>query len=345
MDKDEVETHDPAIDTDSNDDVQDSLDTANVEEGQNDELASYEDQVAALLRGEEPESDAAEVDEESGGVSGEEANSNDQNSTQELESEDSEEPEEQEDESVDDLPSRFRVRTDDPVEKFAMDLRKRNPDLSLKECLERADEHFNPNSSSDEAGQEESRVEQLEAKIDELAALHNKHLKEFETEEAAEVNQQIVEINKELRRAEREEITNMFTATISENNAQKQYDDSLSYSATEATEMFPDLDDTNSNLHKAAMMFDTARSAEDQEYANSPDRPLIAAMEAAKLLGIGANQQQQQSPTKSQRPVIPAARGNAKTQRPQQATNRIDEALDNISSTDEYEALIEKLNA
>ena len=342
MDKDEVETHDPTIDTDSNDDVQDSLDTANVEEGQNDELASYEDQVAALLRGEEPESDVAEVDEESEGVSGEEANSNDQDSSIEPETENSEQAE---NEDVDDLPSRFRVRTDDPVEKFAMDLRKRNPDLSLKECLDRADEHLNPNLSSDEEGQDESRVEQLEAKIDELAALHNKHLKEFETEEAAEVNQQIVETNKELRRAEREEITNMFTARISENNAQKQYDDSLSHSATEATEMFPDLDDTNSNLHKAAMMFDTARSAEDQEYANSPDRPLIAAMEAAKLLGIGANQQQQQSPTKSQRPVIPAARGNAKTQRPQQATNRIDEALDNISSTDEYEALIEKLNA
>ena len=342
MDKDEVETHDPTIDTDSNDNVQDSLDTANVDEGQSDELASYEDDVAALLRGEEPESDAAEVDEESEGVIGEEANTNDQESSQEPETEDLEQTE---DESVDDLPSRFRVRTDDPVEKFAMDLRKRNPDLSLKECLDRADEHFYPESQSDEGSNQESRVEQLEAKIDELAAQHNKHLKEFETEEAAEVNQQIVEINKELRRAEREEITNMLTATISDNNAQQQYDDALSNSATEATEMFPDLDNTSSNLHKAAMMFDTARAAEDQEYANSPDRPLIAAMEAAKLLGVGANQQQQQSHSKSQRPVIPAARGNAKTQRPQQATNRIDEALDNISSTDEYEALIEKLNA
>lgn len=339
MDNDEVETHDPMTDAESTDEAQDSLDTANVAEGRNDELASYEDEVALLLRGEEPEGDDEAVDEESEGVNGEEAKS-DQKSDLEQSSGES-----QDEEPADDLPSRFRVRTDDPVEKFAMDLRKRNPDLSLKECLERADEHYNPNSSDGDPDVAVSRVEELEAKIDELADQHNKHLAEFETEEAGEVNRQIVELNKELRKAEREEITIMLTETISNNNAKQHYDDALNSSADEATQMFPDLDDTSSSLHKAAMMFDTARASEDPDYANSPERPLIAAMEAAKLLGISANQQQQQSQPKSQRPVIPAARGNAKTQRPQQATNRIDEALDNISSTDEYEALIEKLNA
>jgi hypothetical protein len=341
MDKDEVETHDPTIDTDSNDDVQDSLDTANVDEGQNDELASYEDQVAALLRGEEPESDAAEVDEESEGISGE----NTESEIQAVAEEDEPENEKQNaDEEVDDLPSRFRVRTDDPVEKFAMDLRKRNPDLSLKECLERADAQLNP---SQEEGEEitSSVVDQLETEIEELSVQHSKHLKEFETEEAEEVAQKLILLNKELRKAEREDITQMLTQTISDNQRQQQHSNAIDNSADAAVQAYPELDDTNSSLHKTAIMYDTAQSAKDPDYANSPNRPFIAAREAAKLLGIGASDHQQQSTTTSQRPVIPAARGNAKTQRPQQATNRIDEALDNISSTDEYEALIEKLNA
>ena len=85
MDTDEVETHEPMTDTDSQDEVQDSLDTANVEEGQNDELASYEDEVAKLLRGEEPEEEEAEVIEESEGVNGEETESEAQEDSEDSE--------------------------------------------------------------------------------------------------------------------------------------------------------------------------------------------------------------------------------------------------------------------
>ena len=343
MDTDEVETHEPMTDTDSQDEVQDSLDTANVEEGQNDEIASYEDEVAKLLRGEEPEEEEAEVIEESEGVNGEETESEAQEDSEDSEPENEEVTSEANE--TDDLPSRFRVRTDDPVEKFAMDLRKRNPDMSLKECLERADEHFNPKSSEDGEGESPtSRAEQIEAEIDELQEQHYKHEKDYNVEEAAEISRKIVELTKELRRIDREEITNMLTNTISEKQAEQKHADLIDSYADQAVQIYPELNDVNSNMHKVALMYDNDQAAKDPEYANSPDRPLIAAKAAAKLLGVASSDQQQQTTTKSQRPVIPAARGNAKTQRPAQATNRIDEALDNISTTDEYEALIEKLN-
>lgn len=333
----------------------------NVNEGKTDELASYEDEVAEMKRGEEPAQNDNESsnNEESEGVEGEKEFQDDQTSNEETEDESTEESQEQSEDNkgedaetdkvdVAELSKRRRLKAKSDKDKLAFDIYQRNEDLEMEDCIKLADAQLNPNKDSDEAKKDDepSAVEALETELDELSAKQAKHIEEYETDEAGEVGIQIKDLNKKIRKAEREELKAELTQTINEESVKQRFEANHETSAQEAVALYPDLNDEDSSLYELASMYLAQMGMDNPD--NSPNLPLEAAQKAAKMLKVDPKgktvaQQAQPQQKQPQRPVIPPQRGNAKTSQPINPASKLDEAVDGVNSTEDYDALVAEM--
>ena len=315
-------------------------------EGATDDHASYEDEVAALARGELPASEAQSNDtDDSEGVEGEtilqdeETEQSEESSEQVVE----EESEEENDDDTGETASRFRLRTDDPVEARAFQLRTRNPDIPILECMKMAEAEISPDNSSESEHYTEDQsptVEDIESQIDALTEKQATHLEEYENSEAVEVGKEIKELNKQLRQLDRAEIRQDVASEI----AHDRYNQAYEANYAQAVDAYPQLNDPDSQFYKLVAELDEANE-KDASYANSPNRPLIVAAKAAEYLGLSPKGKGQSAlppaakKTAKSRPVSPA-RGNAKTTQPVKPASKLADAVDGIETVEDYERLM-----
>lgn len=188
--------------------------------------------------GEEDESDeedSEEADEDSADDSGEDA----------AEEDDSQDEEEEEDAPKS---KRFRLRTTDQAEQEALSLKKRNPDMSLEECLAKAKQKLGIADASEDGGadgdeyggEEDPDLEAMQAEADQLWEDYDKAVEELDEDKAKE-------LKKQARAKEREVVEAAAEAKFKREDRKRRMEEDfcrkLEESAVKAVDLYPWLDD------------------------------------------------------------------------------------------------------
>jgi hypothetical protein len=255
--------------------VADPLDTANYPHDGKSDLADYTDEVSKMLAddtldmsddltehqdtevdepGEEPAEDAAEDDA----------------------------PEE------DDVPAsnRFRIRAKDDVEAEALALRKRHPDLSLKECIAKA-EHIlgvgvDPGAEPAEEEAPRETVATVNTRIEELKAARKEASAEMEFERRDEIQDEIDDL-----RDRRDELRSKESQARAEADTAERADFEAEYkkSMHKTVTFYPDAKNADSPLTKRMIEMDRQMLELGDPLYHSPDKPFILVKAAARELG------------------------------------------------------------
>lgn len=317
--------------------VMDPLDAMDSQSIGTSALSAYEAEVASLsiadLPGEPeeeaPEGEDANTEEQSTDDAGEEAN------------EESSEEDAQEDEEP--APSnRFRIRAKDEVEAEALALRKRHPDLSLKECIAKAELILGVEAVSGEtnegAPQQGETVASISEQIKELQRQRREAIAEMEFESQAELTDKIDEL-----RDKRDELklVESQAQAVAEAQGQAAYDAEYKESMRKAVSHYPDATNPDSPLTKRIVALDAAMLEMGDPLYHSPDKPFLLAKAAARDLGVIMTKPGATAPVNSSRspksPMQPAPGNRGTTASPPQRT---EDAILSASSLDEYERLV-----
>jgi len=304
--------------------------------------------------------DADDSQEESDDESGEETEETEdpddesgEDSTEEEESEE-EESEDNEDAEEEKAPQfrkestkRFRLRSDNPVDQRAFELKRRNADLSLEECLERAKKEFGKDKQGDDAdGQEQSgqpqTVSEVDAKIKELKAEKKKaYTEDLDFDKVADLEDQLDDLlvlRSDLKASE----------GVTQQREQQEFERQVEASKARAVELYPFAADPNSpEVDRMNEIFETMRETNDDRLYD-PNLPLMLAQMVAREQGI-APKGRKAVPAKKAKPndgkppkkkgLVQPSRGNARTT-PKSTSEQLDKTIDNISSPHDWEALI-----
>lgn len=316
--------------------VEDPLDASNAADEATNAYNEYDAEIDGLL-GDEPE---AETTDEQGDTPAEEVEQVEIAEEVVEEEEISEQEEEEEPEpEANAKPGRFRIRTDDPVEAEALELRKRHPDWSLETCLAKAKNVLGVEEGATPAKAEEAPEETVQSINDQIKALTAQKREKFadmEFEAAGDLDEQIEEL--------REKRESLRIAEVQKSAQQQQeessrYEQELAKSERLAVTYYPDTTDANSAMVKEMSAIDARMKALGDPLYDSPDKPFILAKQAAQKLGIPMTDPKQKPANgKSVRPVQPAP-GNRRTSAPAPSA-RLDADLDNIQSLEDYEAFV-----
>lgn len=294
----------------------------------------------------EPEAKPEEP-EEPGEVEGAETPEEETEETEEVE-----ETEEQEEVSGDSPRSkRYRLRSDDPVELRAMELKSRNRDMSLEEALERAKKELGKDNeaSGDEADAEVNAelpdtVEATETEIDRLNKEHTAAMRDdLDFEKADELNAQI-------RKLERH-IGDLKLAKLQEESRQASaFTEKLEASKTKAIELYDFVTKDGPEVARMEEIDRQLKEAGDSLY-ESPEKPLRIAQMVARELNIAPRGKQVKapatpasgSPPRKKVPVQPAS-ASKRSQTPENNTGQqLDEQLEKITSPMDWEEMTANL--
>ena len=350
MDTTEERSHEEPT-ADNHDDVSGNESEISNDGGQSDETLSYEDMVDSLRLGEDQPVEELPPGDEHSDIAEEEAETFEQQQEREEAPVDEDEPEEPDGEEVR-KPSRYRFSGLDDVEHRAMELRKRNADLSLSECIDIAKGELLPDQDDeeeysndiDEVGELES--DSIKAEISELRGKYDEFMDDYDVDEAKKVSGQIETLRDQLQEVIIDERFAVENAQAHNRQNEDAYNVDLKESWDEAAATYEGFGDPNSQLSILAEKLAAANSLKDTRYDSATNKPMLAAQEAATLLGIRPNQgsptPQQKAPSLSGKPPFLPARGSANTTKsiPQ---NKLDTMIDSVSSTEEFDDLMESL--
>lgn len=313
--------------------VVDPLDATSKPNGDN-EFAAYEAEREALLnapmeepQGEEPVEPEAEPEEADA--------ASDEPPNEEVSAEEEEAPaEESKPES-----GRFRIRAKDDLEIEALSLRKRHPEWSLKECLAKAEQLLGVPEADDKPREQEEQGETVQSVTQAMADLKAKRKDAFaalEFETVAELDDQY-----ESLRDKREELRvgEARAKAVAEQTQAEQFEAQYAKSERITATYYPDATDPESKLTKRMIELDTQMRELGDPLYHSPEKPFLLAKAAARELGVMMAKPDGKAikPTTSKSPIQPAS-GNARTTAA--PSNKIEAAISNASSLDEYERLV-----
>jgi hypothetical protein len=240
---------------------------------------------------------------------------------------------ESEDVSATELPERVRIGNWSESERKALQIRARNPDLTLEQAmgmvkgegeLVRTQEQF---VSPDD----------IEAKIDEMAQAKANAFKNLEFDKVAEFEVEMLKLNKELRKSER-------MATERQSAEQVNRTKGIEDAKSRSVEFYPDAAKADSALvKKMNEIFDTLVDT-GNPLVKDPSMPFKLTQMAANELGIAPRNPNAKAPSPSiarKAPSIQPASGNARTT-PQAPLNA--KALaDKLDDLESYQLLMAKL--
>lgn len=311
--------------------VSDPLDAENTHDDGTSTLADYAAEVASLslddLPGDDPEEEPVEEE------ATEDAEETDEDADEESSEEDApEEPEQN-------ASNRFRIRAKDEVEAEALALRKRHPDLSLKDCLAKAELILGIEVKSEESQEEESpqgdNVESVNAQIQELRRLRKEATDEMEFATVADLNDQIDDL-----RDRREELKVLESQVRAEKDtkAQQSFDADYTKSENLAVTYYPDTTNPDSAMVKRMIELDTQMRDMGDPLYHSPDKPFLLAKAAARELGVimtkpGAAPAKTSRSSKSPMQPAPGNRGTTSTD----SSKTLEAEIDALDSLQDYE--------
>jgi hypothetical protein len=232
------------------------------------------------------------------------------------------------------LPERVRIGSWSENERKALKIRARNPDLTLEQAMAMVKGEAEPAKA-----QEEQFVApaDIETKIDEVAQAKAAAFKNLEFDKVAELEVEMLKLNKELRKSER-------MATERESVQQTQRAKGIEEAKARAVEFYPDAGKADSALvKKMNEIFDTMVDT-GNPLVKDPSMPFKLTQMAANELGIAPRNPSAKAPSPSvarKAPSIQPASGNARTT-PQAPLNARDLA-DKLDDLEAYQLLMAKL--
>jgi hypothetical protein len=226
------------------------------------------------------------------------------------------------------LPERVRVGSWTEEERKALQIRARNPDLSLAQAMEMVKKgQSEPESKlADPATIEAKITERGKAKADAIRAL--------EFDKAADLELEIQSLSTELRRSERR-------AAEESVKAQAEYSQRVNEAKSKAVKFYPDASDKNSPL--VAKMNEIYESLKDTQnpLISDPDLPWRLTQMAANAIGMAPNSSRPApSSSVARQTKPPIASGNARTTAP--ATLSPKDLVAKIEDLDMLQALAAK---
>lgn len=248
---------------------------------------------------------------------------------------------------------RFRVQATGPIEERALELRKRNRDLSLEECLTRAKAELGVSTQ-----QEDPNAPKLPQSLDEartaLTDLRTRRKKalgeDMDFATAAQLDEEI-----ETLRDHMEDLRDRETSEAQSHRAA--FIERVEASKTRAVELYADVAVADSALCQRMVQIDQDLQDNDDPLYFSPDKPLKLAQMAAADLGIApkskaATAQPQPSAPKPEAirhaapkpaPVVPAS-GNARTtSTTQPKAGQLEAEIDRVTDVGDYKSLVKGL--
>lgn len=285
---------------------------------------------------EEEDSEDDDAGEEDEGSEGDDSDKEDEESEEDDDSEDGDSDEEEdsgdEEESENPKFSRFRLRPSDQVEQEALSLKKRNPDMSLEDCVRKAKQKLGVKDEAavaDESGHEDGGdqgpdLEAMQAEVDELWENYDKAQEELEEDKAKDYRKKAVEKQKELAifqaKAEVER-------DYRKRQAQEEFNQKLEQSASRAVELYPWLDDAKDPANERFDEVLAIYQETENPILNTPDYALKIAHQVAAEFGRlpkgkkapvrkkkEADPENSKSPeAKGKKPTAPIANGKRKS--------------------------------
>jgi len=235
-------------------------------------------------------------------------------------------------ETESELPERVRIGSWSETERKALKIRARNPDLTLEQAMAMVKGEAEP-------AKEEQFVApaDIEAKIDEVAQAKAAAFKNLEFDKVAELEVEMLKLNKELRKSEK-------MATERESVQQTQRNKGIEEAKARAVEFYPDAGKADSALvKKMNEIFDTMVDT-GNPLVKDPSMPFKLTQMAANELGIAPRNPSAKAPSPSvarKAPSIQPASGNARTT-PTAPLNA--KALaDKLDDLESYQLLMAKL--
>jgi hypothetical protein len=311
-----------------------------------------EDEDAASEEDESDKADDASQDEEAEEAEDEEAKEDESDDSSDDDSSDESDDEE---ESGDKKPKskRYRVRSEDPVELRALELKARNRDMSLKEAMEKAEAELGSNTdksgeNADESGSDSdlpSTVDATEAEIEKLIAERKTALREdLDFEKADELDAEIRKLDRHVADLKVKDFQNQ--AQQQQGNVEKK-----EAAKAKAVELYDFVTQDGPEVERMEEIDAQLREANDPQ-VDDPEYPLRLAQMVAKEMGIAPkgkrvkkpDQATPGQPPKKKSPVQPAS-ASARTQAPPSPQGQLDEKIDAIKSPHDLEEFIESLGS
>jgi len=240
---------------------------------------------------------------------------------------------ESEDVSATELPERVRIGNWSESERKALQIRARNPDLTLEQAMGMV------KGEGELVKKQEQFVspDDIEAKIDEMAQAKANAFKNLEFDKVAEFEVEMLKLNKELRKSER-------MATERQSAEQVNRTKGIEDAKSRSVEFYPDAAKADSALvKKMNEIFDTLVDT-GNPLVKDPSMPFKLTQMAANELGIAPRNPNAKAPSPSiarKAPSIQPASGNARTT-PQAPLNA--KALaDKLDDLESYQLLMAKL--
>lgn len=205
-----------------------------------------------------------------------------------------------------DLPERVRIGSWSETERKALKIRARNPDLTLEQAIAMA------KGGDESAPKEEPQFvapADIESKIEEIAQAKATAFKNLEFDKVAELEVEMLKLNRELRRSEK-------LAIERESVQQAERSKEIESSKARAVELYPDAGKADSVLvKKMNEIFDTLVDS-GNPIVRDPSMPFKLTQMAANELGIAPRNPNAKAPSPSvarKAPSIQPASGNART--------------------------------
>lgn len=248
---------------------------------------------------------------------------------------------------------RFRVQAADPVEARALELRKRNRDLSLEECLTRAKAELGVSTQQEDpdAPKLPQSLDEARTALNDLRARRKKALGEdMDFATAAQLDEEI-----ETLRDHMEDLRDRETTEAQSHRAA--FIERVEASKTRAVELYADVAVADSALCQRMVQIDQDLQDNDDPLYFSPDKPLKLAQMAAADLGIApkstkaapapaapapkAEALRHAAPKPA--PVVPAS-GNARTtSTTQPKAGQLEAEIDRVNDVGDYKSLVKGL--
>lgn len=241
--------------------------------------------------------------------------------------------ESEDDPTATELPERVRIGNWSESERKALQIRARNPDLTLEQAMGMV------KGEGELVKKQEQFVspDDIEAKIDEMAQAKANAFKNLEFDKVAEFEVEMLKLNKELRKSER-------MATERQSAEQVNRTKGIEDAKSRSVEFYPDAAKADSALvKKMNEIFDTLVDT-GNPLVKDPSMPFKLTQMAANELGIAPRNPNAKAPSPSiarKAPSIQPASGNARTT-PQAPLNA--KALaDKLDDLESYQLLMAKL--
>ena len=252
------------------------------------------------------------------------------------------EPEATEDtEDPNKLPERVRVGNWSEVERKAIALRARNPDMSLDEALAKI--KGNEPEKAEETKQSVPSLDEVEAQVAKVKADRKQALKDLDFEKLGDLDETLDGLRE--KQAQLRE-----SAKEAEVEARASYQRSVEDSKRKAVSFYPDTTDKQSQLVRRMVEIDNALKEQDNPLYYSADKPFKIAQMAGNDLGIAPKDPNRKiekvvtpAPSSASRKAIqaPIASGNARSNG--SGIKSLETVLDGISDEEAFRSLIGKI--